>query len=114
MKQYNQLPQVAFNILMALSLKERHGYEIIKQIAEDSNDKIKLGPGALYASIKQLNDGGLIAETSHADDTRRRFYKLTASGKKALVSELELYENALRLARQRHILTRGFIYTNYA
>ena len=107
MKQYNQLPQVAFSILMALSLKERHGYEIIKQVDEDSNGKIKLGPGALYTSIKQLNDRGLIAEVSHADDNRRRYYKLTGAGKKALISELELYENAVKLARQRQVLTLG-------
>jgi DNA-binding PadR family transcriptional regulator len=106
-KQYNQLPQVAFSILLALSLRERHGYEIIKQVDEDSNGKVKLGPGALYASIKQLYDQGLIAEVTHKDDKRRRYYKLTGAGKNALISELEHYENAVRLARQRQILTAG-------
>ena len=106
-KQYNQLPQVAFSILLALSLKERHGYEIIKQVAEDSGGKIHLGPGSLYASIKQLHEQGLIAEVQRADDARRRYYKLTSSGKSALISELEVYENAVRLARQRHMHAAG-------
>ncbi|HSX15793.1 MAG TPA: PadR family transcriptional regulator [Candidatus Saccharimonadales bacterium] len=103
-KDYNQLPQVAFSILLALSLKERHGYEIIKQIEDDSDGKIKLGPGALYTSIKQLRNRGLILEVKHADDTRRRYYKLSASGLAALKAELDYYENAVSLARKRQIL----------
>jgi DNA-binding PadR family transcriptional regulator len=103
-KDYNQLPQVAFSILLALSLKERHGYEIIKQIDEDSNGKIKLGPGALYTSIKQLRGRRLILEVEHKDDTRRRYYKLSDSGFKVLMEELEYYENAVLLARKRQAL----------
>ncbi|HSX42710.1 MAG TPA: PadR family transcriptional regulator [Candidatus Saccharimonadales bacterium] len=106
-KRYNQLPQVAFSILLALSLRERHGYEIIKQVDEDSSGKIKLGPGALYASIKQLHEQGLIVEITHKDDARRRYYKLTGSGKRALIGELERYENAVSLGRKRQILTAG-------
>ncbi|HXH26580.1 MAG TPA: PadR family transcriptional regulator [Candidatus Acidoferrum sp.] len=103
-RQYNQLPQVAFSILLALSLRDRHGYEIIKQVANDSNGKLKLSPGALYTSIKQLNEQGLVAEVPNGEDPRRRYYHLTDKGKKALGSELEYYENSLRLARQRQVL----------
>ena len=109
-KDYNQLPQVAFSILLALSLKERHGYEIIQQIEEDSNGKIKLGPGALYTSIKQLRNRGLILEVKHADDTRRRYYKLSASGLSALAEELDYYENAVSLARKRQFLRHPHLY----
>lgn len=106
-KEYNQLPQVAFGILLALSLKERHGYEIIKQIEEDSDGKIKLGPGALYTSIKQLRNRDLIIEVEHKDDTRRRYYKLSDSGFRVLSEELEYYENAVRLAKQRQALNHA-------
>lgn len=100
-----QLPKVAFGILLALSLRERHGYEIIKQVEEDSDNKIKLGPGALYTSIKQLLKRGLIAEVKHSDDTRRRYYKITGQGMKILKSEIEYYENAVLLAKKRQKLT---------
>ena len=103
-KQYNQLPQVAFSILLALSLKPRHGYEIMKQVAEDSRGKIKLGPGALYTSIKQLNEQQLIEEVADAADTRRRYYRLTAKGRAMLRAELEYYETTILLARQRQAL----------
>lgn len=103
-REYNQLPQVAFSILLALSLKERHGYEIIKQVQEDSGGKINLGPGALYTSIKQLRKSGLIVEITRNDDTKRRYYKLSGAGTKALKEELAYYDGVLSLARKRKLL----------
>ncbi|HYH75727.1 MAG TPA: PadR family transcriptional regulator [Candidatus Saccharimonadales bacterium] len=103
-RQQNQLPQVAFTILLALSLKPRHGYEIIKQVAEDSQGKITLGPGALYTSIKQLSAQGLIVEDSDVQDDRRRYYKLTNKGLRALNEELEYYRMALQLAYERRVI----------
>jgi len=102
-KQYNQLPQVAFSILLALSLKPRHGYEIMKQVAEDSNEKIKLVPGALYASIKLLNEQGLVEEIDDDQDKRRRYYRLTDKGREKLNAELQYYDNTLKLAKQRKV-----------
>lgn len=107
-RQYNQLPQVAFSILLALSLKERHGYEIIKQVSEDSNGKINLGPGALYTSIKQLVEQGLIQEVARQDDSRRRYYKLSQKGKTVLTEELDYYRNTVELARQRQVLELSY------
>lgn len=103
-RQYNQLPQVAFSILLALSLKERHGYEIIKQVVDDSNGKINLSPGALYTSIKQLLEQKLIEEVQKDDDTRRRYYRLTKDGKTTLNAEVDYYQNSVALARQRDVL----------
>jgi DNA-binding PadR family transcriptional regulator len=103
-RQYNQIPQVAFSILLALSLRERHGYEIIKQVADDSNGKIQLSPGALYTSIKQLLEQELVQEISRPDDTRRRYYRLSSKGKAALTAQLDYYQNTIILARQRQVL----------
>lgn len=109
-RQQNQLPQVAFSILLALSLKPRHGYEIIKQVEEDSRGKVRLGPGALYTSIKQLHQQELIAETTDHTDTRRRYYKLTNKGLRALNEDVEYYENVLELARQRRVIMSEVTY----
>jgi DNA-binding PadR family transcriptional regulator len=98
----NQLPHTAFGILLALSLKPRHGYEIMKQVEVDSGGKIKLGPGALYTSIKTLLEDGLIEEMPEAG--RRRSYKLTNAGRRRLGQELSYYETTLQLARQRKVL----------
>ncbi len=97
------LPQVAFSILLALSLKPRHGYEIMQQIDSDSKGVIKIGPGALYGAIKQLNEQGLIEEMPSKDD-RRRYYRLTEKGLKRLGAELDYFNNAVKLAEQRKLL----------
>jgi DNA-binding PadR family transcriptional regulator len=102
-RQYNQLPQVAFSILLALSLRERHGYEIMKQVKEDSNGKISMGPGSLYTSLGLLNERGMVAEVVHPDDLRRRYYRLSDKGKRVLKEELDYYANSLALARQRQV-----------
>src|ERR1035437_4261469 len=98
---YKLLPQVAFSILLALSLKPRHGYEIMKQVTEDSDGKVKLGPGALYGSLKQLNEQGLVEELGdEPGQYRRRQYRLSEAGKKRLASEVAYFESTLRLARE--------------
>jgi DNA-binding PadR family transcriptional regulator len=94
------LPQVSFSILMALSLRPRHGYEVMKQVHEDSLGKIKLGPGSLYTTIKQLSEDGLVEEVE-GEDGRRRYYQLTKKGWSKLNAELEYFDNTLKLARQR-------------
>ena len=43
-----------FYILLTLAQKERHGYDIMKQVNNDSHNKIKLGPGTLYGAIKRM------------------------------------------------------------
>jgi DNA-binding PadR family transcriptional regulator len=111
-KDNNHLPGVAFSILLALSLRERHGYEIIKQVEEDSNGKIKLGPGALYTSIKQLLSRDLIIEVRQTNDTRRRYYKLSKDGFQTLQEELIYYENAVTLAKNRHVLNHTYPYAH--
>lgn len=103
-RNFNRLPQVACSILLALSLKPRHGYEIIKQIKLDSDGRISVAPGALYISLKKSNERGFIEELSEEQDGRR-YYRLTDAGRKALGGELKYYQSAVELGRQRQILT---------
>lgn len=101
----NLLPQISFSILLALSLKPRHGYEIIKQIESDSASRLKLGPGALYGAIKQLQEDNLIKEVPlQAGDARRRYYQLTKAGRAKLGADVQYFESTVRLARQRNLL----------
>ena len=68
------MPQVSFSILFALSLKPRHGYELMQQVEADSRGIIKIGPGALYGAIKQLREDELIQEIEQTNE-RRRYYQ---------------------------------------
>ena len=101
------LPQVSFSILFALSLKPRHGYELMQQIEYDSGGRIKLGPGALYGSIKQLREDNLIEEMPFEGNERRRYYRLTKKGWDTLNAEIEYFDNTVKLARERR-LTQDF------
>jgi DNA-binding PadR family transcriptional regulator len=96
------LPQVSLSILIALSLKPRHGYEIMQQVEEDSRGKIKLVPGALYSAIKSLHESGLIEEIPNKGE-RRRYYQLSPKGRNQINAELEYFNATLQLAKQRHV-----------
>ncbi|MGI0135191.1 MAG: PadR family transcriptional regulator [Candidatus Micrarchaeaceae archaeon] len=97
------LPRTAFSILLALSLKPRHGYELMQQVEHDTAGRIKLGPGALYGTIKQLVDTHLIEEMPFEGAERRRYYRLTKRGWDRLGAEMQYYEQTVRLGRERQV-----------
>ncbi len=99
----NLLPQVSFCILLALSLKPRHGYEVMQQVEHDSGGKVKLGPGALYGAIKQLREDNLIEEMPFTGSERRRYYRLTKKGWDRLGADMDYYDTVIKLAQQRHV-----------
>jgi DNA-binding PadR family transcriptional regulator len=92
-----------FHILIALADRPLHGYGIMLDIAERSAGKVKLSPGTLYGSIKQMIEDGLIEEvTSRAaagDDERRRYYRLTRDGRDAARQEMARMSALLNHAR---------------
>jgi DNA-binding PadR family transcriptional regulator len=96
------LSQSEFYILLSLAIKNRHGYEIMKQVEKDSGEKVSLGPGTLYGSIKRMLQSQLIEEIK-GNNPRRKYYTLTEKGKKYLSSELDRYNSAVELAKQKNL-----------
>lgn len=90
-----------FQILIALADQPLHGYAIMLDIAERSDGKVKLSPGTLYGSIKQMLEDGLIEEIEGraADDERRRYYRLTREGREAARQEMARMSALLNHAR---------------
>jgi DNA-binding PadR family transcriptional regulator len=92
-----------FHILIALADQPRHGYGIMLDVADRTSGKVKLSPGTLYGSIKQLLEDGLIEElTSRAvkdADERRRYYRLTREGREAARAEMARMATLLGHAR---------------
>jgi DNA-binding PadR family transcriptional regulator len=106
------LPAAAFQILLALADDDLHGYEIMRRVEEQTAGRTRLGPGTLYNSIQALVDAGFIAEVSKADqsnDERRRYYRLTAAGRKAGRDEAERLADLLRVARAKKILRGEYV-----
>ncbi len=78
--------------LLILSLIEyhaRHGYEISKLIEDRSGGVLTFNVASFYPLLYRLEQRGLIAGrwVEKAGQRRRRYYKLTASGKKMLKAQ---------------------------
>ncbi len=100
-----QLSPSEFYILLSLAIRSRHGYEIMKQVEQDSGGKVALGPGTLYGSIKRMLQSELIEEVS-GDHPRRKYYTLTENGRRSLSSELARYHDAIELAKKKQLFEK--------
>jgi DNA-binding PadR family transcriptional regulator len=103
------LTPAVFHILLALADGERHGYAIMREVAESTNRQVKMGPGTLYGTIKRLLEAGLIEESDQrpdakADDERRRYYRLTGVGQRVAEAEAQRYNELAKLARRKRLL----------
>jgi DNA-binding PadR family transcriptional regulator len=110
----NPLPAAAFQILMSLTDDDLHGYEIMRRVEEQTDGRTRMGPGTLYSSIQALLDAGFIAEIASRgeeglNDARRRYYRLTAAGRKAARDEAERLADVLRVARAKKILRGHYV-----
>ncbi len=76
-------------VLRTLRSGSLHGYGIAKAIRSTSNDALDIEFGSLYPALKRLEAKGWIASTWETSEHNRRakFYKLTAAGRKHLISE---------------------------
>jgi DNA-binding PadR family transcriptional regulator len=97
-----QLAQSEFYILLSLAIRPRHGYEIMKQVEQDSGGRVVLGPGTLYGSIKRMLQAGLI-EVADGEHPRRKYYRISEQGRRLLSAELDRYHSALELARRENL-----------
>jgi DNA-binding PadR family transcriptional regulator len=100
-----------FQILVALADHDRHGYAIMQDVAERTDGRMKLSPGTLYGSIKRMLDDGLIVELDERpdpdhDDERRRYYRLTRSGREVAQAEADRLATLLRQARAAGLTPR--------
>jgi len=110
------LTPAVFYILLALASSEKHGYEIMKQVKQDSQGQVKMGTGTLYGSLKRMLADELIEEAGSLPapqagspdptraDERRRYYRLTELGRRAFAIELQRYTQVVSLAQQRSLL----------
>ncbi|HOG46113.1 MAG TPA: PadR family transcriptional regulator [Anaerolineae bacterium] len=103
------LTPAAFQILLVLTDGERHGYVIMKEVEANTQGRMQLGPGTLYRSIKRMLADGLIEESDERpdpalDDERRRYYRLTALGRRVAAAEAERLAGLVRLAQSKRLL----------
>src|SRR5215472_5663540 len=105
------LSPAVFHILLSLGEGERHGYALKREISVRTGGRLKLGPGVLYGSINKMLELGLIEESDdrpdpHLDDERRRYYRITAYGRKVAQAEAARMRELVKLATARFGVTR--------
>lgn len=87
--------------LLVLALVEeraRHGYEIAKLIEQRSGGVLKFHIASLYPMLYRLERRGLITGkwVEKAGERRRRFYRLTAEGRRVLASHRSRWEEFIQ------------------
>ena len=85
-------------ILQTLSQGTQHGYAIARHIHEVSNAFFQIEEGSLYPALHRLELRGLVSSSWGPSEANRKakFYKLTASGKKALKEQASAWQEMNR------------------
>src|SRR5271169_6655723 len=105
------LTPAMFHVLVALSDGEKHGYAILKEVAQQTQGEVRLSAGTLYGIIKRLLAEGMIVECDERpapelDDSRRRYYRLTNWGRQVAGAEAERLTKLISMARVKRLLKK--------
>ena len=108
-EQFLPLKPDVFYVLFVLLHGERHGYAIMREAAARSGGRVELQAGALYRLLARLLEDGLVVESQRrpaadADDERRRYYRVTPLGRRAIAAEAD---RMAALAAAAHAALRG-------
>ena len=100
-----------FHIMLSLAGGEQHGYGIMQEVLTRTEGKVRLWPATLYGTIKRLIEAELIEESDERpapelDDARRRYYRLTPLGKRALSAECERLQELVRIIQKQVMVTQ--------
>ena len=93
----DEIPPGTLDMLILGTLSrdnELHGFEIAERIQRRSGDVLQVEEGSLYPALQRmLMKGWVTAEWGKTAENRRaRYYRLTKSGKKQLLEQLNRYE----------------------
>ena len=88
-------------ILSLLDARPRHGYELSKLIHTRSGGQLTFHIDSLYPLLYRLEERGWIKGTwvEKADERRRRFYKVTAEGRRVLAAQRKTWEAFVEAVR---------------
>ncbi len=97
------LTPLSFQIVIAIADQPRHGYGIVKEIERITGSPMKSSTGTLYLAVQRLEEAGLLEEEP-SDDSRRRYYRLTALGREIATAETERLTNLVGEARAKKLV----------
>lgn len=102
------LSPIEFQILLTLASGPSHGYAIGKDLQERSGGRVDPTTGALYHALRRLEESGLVEPAPDArasdEDARRRYFRITADGRRSARTEAAYLASIVRAARDRRLL----------
>ncbi|HEY7699852.1 MAG TPA: helix-turn-helix transcriptional regulator [Vicinamibacteria bacterium] len=91
-------------ILLALSARDLHGSGIARAVLEETEGELRLWPATLYGTLDLMARDGLIEELDEGErppeSEKRRYYRITPAGERALARETERLARFVKTARQ--------------
>jgi DNA-binding PadR family transcriptional regulator len=94
-------------ILLALAESDLHGLGIARAVQDLSDGQTRLWPASLYGTLDELSESGWIEELDDPRDRpadqsdKKRFYRLTRTGYRALAAETDRLGALVKIARSR-------------
>ena len=94
-------------ILLALADADLHGLAIARAVQQLSDGQTHLWPASLYGTLDALSETGLIEELDDPrhrpvdESEKKRFYRLTRAGHRALAAETDRLAALVKVARSR-------------
>lgn len=99
-KDRGALTEAVYYILLSL-YKPLHGYGIMQNISDLSEERVKLGAGTLYGAINTLLEKKWIEAIVGSEKSRKKEYVITELGKSIVTDEIlrltELIQNGLKV-----------------
>jgi DNA-binding PadR family transcriptional regulator len=100
-----------FQVLISLSERDLHGYGVIGDIRQRTDDEVVLSTSTLYGAIKRMMRDGLVEQSDlrpapELDDERRRYYRITPFGREVAAGEARRVERLAEMIRGKQFQTR--------
>ena len=96
------LTEPVLMILLSLAEQPRHGYSILKDVADISDNRVTLSTGTLYGALRRLLEDQWIERYQDDDVSRgKQAYRLTGSGRRILQQEVSRMKQLTKLASRR-------------
>lgn len=96
--QFLPLTEATFYILLALT-SPQHGYAVMQDVEQMSDQTVQLGPGTLYGAFNKLEENKLIRKIDEVD--RRKIYEVTDAGRDLLLAQAKRLEVMLKNVEAR-------------
>jgi DNA-binding PadR family transcriptional regulator len=112
------LTPLAYQVLLALADRERHGYGIIREVDDRTDGMVRIRTGTLYTMLQRLLDEQLVRHTDppsaqgdgsgqRREDERRKYYALTDLGRDVLAAETRRMEALIGHAHRKQVFNRS-------